>query len=329
MTGVNIAAALFDSGSMNLVESNSSANSGFALGVLPVGDYILMVNATWARSYTIDYFGIQQIASVNFTEGSISISVGSPSVRIVSMSGPAGNPSSPSTETVSGPDLETWPLTLSSPAMIKGVNLTASSVISGNWVRFLPSYLPEVGPNGTSVEMLLNGAVRPFVNNDISNATMIIQAIGGGGATGEVGIPIEGSGGSVVIHSLASGQQFETPTWSVTQGQENFVSLSLIYDPPSAVTGQSLPVSASIAGLYEAGGAVAPLPSWLQFSITAGSTNLAIAPYSPLQIQISTSSATSAPTGGYTVVINLQVGGASLTVFAPVVVVGPVFAGPA
>ena len=326
MNGMNIAATLFDSGSMKVVRSNSTANSGFALGVLPVGGYILAVNATWARSYTLDYFGVQQIASVNFTEGPISIAVGSPSTQSVSMSGPAGGSS---LETVIGPDLETWPLTLSSPTIVKGVNLTASSVISGNWVKFLPSYLPEVGPNGTSAEMLLNGAVRPFVKNDISNVTMIIRAIGDSGATGEVGIPIEGSGGSVVIHSLASGQQFETPTWSVTQGQKNFNSLSLIYDPPSAPAGQSLPVLASIAGLYEAGGVVAPLPSWLQFSLPAGSTNVAIAPYSPSLIQISTFSASSAQIGGYTLVIDLQIGGATLTVFAPVVVVGPIFAGPA
>ncbi len=330
MTGLTLAASLFQSGSMSLVASNPSSISGFALGILPAGDYILKVNATWGHSYTVDYFGIQQIESVNFTEGSISISIGSPSVRMTSLTQPAGGsaPSSQGQTTVSGPDLETWPLTLTSPTVVRSVNLSSISVIRGDWVRFLPSFLPEVGPNGTEADMLLSGAVRPFVNNDISNVTMIIQASASGGSVGEVGLPLEGAGGAVVFHSLASGQDFETPTWGLSAAdQTNFGGVSLIYDPPSPPANQSLPVVVSIAGLYEAGGAIVPLPSWLQFTVPQSSTNLSIAPYQPLEFAIGDYTATSAPLGGYTLVIEVQVGSASMTLFAPVEVGAPISMG--
>jgi hypothetical protein len=317
LNGMTLGAQLFDSGSMTLVKSTSSAVSGFPLGTLPVGDYILRVNATWGASYTVDYYGIQQIQSVDFSEGGITISIGSPAVQMNTISGGG--------QTDSGPDLETWPLTLTSPTVVRDVNLSATSVISGDWIQFLPSYLPEVGPNGTQAEMLLNGAVRPFVDNDISNVTMIIQATGSGGATGEVGLPLEDAGGSIVFHSLASGQQFETPTWSVTQDQNLFAAVSLIYDPTGQASNQSLPVTVSIAGLYEGGGSIVPLPSWLQFSVPTSSTNLSIAPYDPLVFTITTSSAASAPIGGYTLVLDVQVGGVTLTLFAPVVVVAPIY----
>ncbi len=330
MTGLALAAYLYQSGSMDLVTSNASAISGFALGALPAGDYVLKVNATWGRSFTVDYFGVQQIRSVDFAEGGITISVGSPSVQMASMSQPAGGsaPGSQGDMTVSGPDLETWPLTLTSPTLVRDVNLSSISVIKGDWVRFLPSFLPEVGPNGTEADMLLSGAVRPFVKNDISNVTMIIQATSRGGSIGEAGLPLEGAGGAAVFHSLAPGQDFETPTWGLSaSNQTNFGVVSLIYDPPSAPANQSLPVTVSIAGLYQAGGAIVPLPSWLQFRVPSSSTNLSIAPYRPLEFAVGDYTSSSAPLGGYTLVIDIQVGGASMTLFTPVEVGAPIYAG--
>jgi len=323
MSGLAIDATLLQSGSMTPIKSSTSAISGFTLGHLPTGDYVLMTNATWGRSYTVDYFGIQQIDSVRFSEGSIAISVGEPQVERQSISGGASG----SEMTESGPVLETWPLTLTSSSVVTNVNLASISVIKGDWIRFLPSVLPEVGPNGTEAQMLLAGAVRPFVNNDESNVTMIIQATGSDGSNGEVGLPLEGPGGSVVLHSLVSGQQFLTPTWSVTTGQTNFVVVSLIYDPSGGASNQTLPVNVTIDGLYQASGAVVPLPSWLQLSVPSTSDDLSIVPFQPLQFGIDTSSATSAPIGGYTVVVGIQVGGTSISLFAPVEVVGPIYMG--
>ena len=125
---------------------------------LPAGDYVLSVNASYGLSYTLDYYGIKQIESANYSEGSIKISIGSPSVQMKTLSQnlPTGS------ESVGFPGLEAWPLTISSASVVKDVNLSSISVISGDWVKFLPSYLPEVGPNGTEVNMLLAGAVKPL-----------------------------------------------------------------------------------------------------------------------------------------------------------------------
>ncbi len=136
----NLEASLFQSGSMTLVKSNASAIGGFALGVLPAGNYVLSINASYGLSYILEYYGIKQIESANYSEGSITISIGSPSVEMKTLSQnlPTGF------ESVGFPGLEEWPLTISSASVVKDVNLSSISVISGDWVKFLPSYLPEV-----------------------------------------------------------------------------------------------------------------------------------------------------------------------------------------
>jgi hypothetical protein len=324
----SLQATLFESGSMKLVKTNTSAMGGFALGLLPVGDYILMANASFGHSYTSDYYGIKQIGSVNYSEGSIKISIGSPSVEMATLTEPAGNKGSAGEMTGSSVGLETWPLTLSSATVVSGVNLTSISVIDGDWVRFLPSYLPEVGPNGTRASMLLAGAVRPFVNNDVSNVSMIIQAMARGADFGEVALPLEGSGGSVVLHSLAPNQEFQTGNVMVfAANQTNFVGVSIIYDPQSGSINRSLPVTASIAGLYEANGSVVPPPPWLQFSVPQASTNLSITPYDPLYFALDYTTSSAAPLGAYTFVVDLQVGGGSLSLYMPVNVTPPIYAG--
>jgi hypothetical protein len=323
----NVEATLFESGSMRLVETSASAFlSGFALGPLQAGDYILKVNESFGGSHTSAYFGIKQIESVDYREGSIAISIGSPSVHMVTLTQPAGNPGSVGSKTEGFVGLETWPLTLSSPTLMRDVNLTSISVISGDWVRFLPSYLPEVGPSGTKVNMLLAGAVRPFVNNDISNVSMIIQATARGGGIGEVALPLEGSGGSVVLHSLASKQEFQTGDAMVfAADQTNSVGISIIYDPRSGGINQSIPVTASIAGFYDANGSVVPQPPWLQFSVPQASTNLSITPYDPLHFSLDYTGTSAAPLGVYTLVVDVQVGTGSLTLFMPVDVTPPIF----
>jgi hypothetical protein len=311
----SLQATLFESGSMKLVSANASAVGGFALGSLPVGDYILRVNASFDRSFTSAYYGIKQIGSVNYGEGNIKISIGSPSVQTAGLTTAGAS--------LTFPGLEVWPLTFSSAQLVSHVNLTSISVISGDWVRFLPSYLPEVGPNGTVVKMLLVGAVRPFVNNDISNVTMIIRATASGGAFGEAGLPLEGSGGPIVLHSLAANQEFQSGTFMVQAAdQKNGGIESIVYDPPSAIGNESLPVTASIAGFYGSNGSVLPQPSWLQFYLPQSSTNLSITPYNPLYFVLDYASTSAAPLGTYTLVLDVQVGSANLTVFI-LVVVGP------
>ena len=189
-------------------------------------------------------------------------------------------------------------------------------------MRFIPSVVPEVGPNGTVVDMLLAGAVRPFVDNDISNVSMIIQATTGDGAFGEAALPLEGSAGPIVIHSLSPpSQQSEGPSWTVfAANQTNFGIYSMVYDPASGDSSQSLPVSASIVGFFNASGETGPQPSWLQFFMPQSSTNLSMTAYNPLYFEIGYTSTSAAPLGTYTLVVDVNVGGQVVTIYTPVVV---------
>ena len=320
----SLTASLYRSGSMQPVQSNVSAASELALGLLPAGGYILSVHATYGQSFTSEYFGIQQIESANFHAGSIQIAIAGPNVQMEAFSqkDPSGG-----TSGTSFPGLETWPLTLSSATVQRDVNLSSISVIDGNWVRFIPSVVPEVGPNGTVVDMLLAGAVRPFVDNDISNVSMIIQATTGDGAFGEAALPLEGSAGPIVIHSLSPpSQQSEGPSWTVfAANQTNFGIYSMVYDPASGDSSQSLPVSASIVGFFNASGETGPQPSWLQFFMPQSSTNLSMTAYNPLYFEIGYTSTSAAPLGTYTLVVDVNVGGQVVTIYTPVVVSPPIF----
>ena len=109
---------------MKLIDTNASTLGGFALGSLPAGDYILSLNASYGRSFVLDYCGIKQIESANYSEGSISIAIGSPSVQMKTLSMDFSSGS----ESVGFPGLEVWPLALSSASVVKDVNLRLRSV---------------------------------------------------------------------------------------------------------------------------------------------------------------------------------------------------------
>lgn len=314
--------SLYGPGSIGLIATNSSAMYGFSLGSLPTGNYLISVNASFSGgSFLLDYFGIKQLESVNYSEGSIKISIGSPDVQSESFSLDVPGQG---TKIVGFVGYETWPLTLSSATIVTGVNLTASSVILGDWVKFLPSYLPQVGPNATRVDMLLSGGLRPFVNNDISNVSMIIQATASDGSNGEVALPLEGSGDSIIVHSLTANQEAEGVSWSVqSDNQTNFGFESIIYDPPNATANLALPVTLSIAGLY-VNGSIVPQPSWLQFSVPESSMNMSLKAYEPLFFALDETTTTAAQVGTYTLVVDVQIGGGSLTIFMPVSVSYPV-----
>ena len=99
--------------------------------------------------------------------------------------------------------------------------------------------------------------------------------------------------------------------------QTNFRIESIIYDPQSGNLNQSLPVTLSIAGFYDANSSVEPQPSWLQFFVPQSLTNLSITPYDPLYFDLGYAMTSAAPLGSYTVVVNVQIGGENLLMFTP------------
>ncbi len=321
----SVEASIFQSGSMEVVMTNSSAINGFSLGSLPAGNYIMGVNASFGRSYTSEYYGIKPIESANYSEGSIAILNRGESDEMKSITQPAGNAGSVGGMTVSFPGLMIYHLTLSSANMVEDVNLSAISVITGDWVRFIPSYLPEVGPSGTDADMLVAGAFELSSPGNDANVSMIIQATTSGGSFGEVALPMQGQDSFVVLHTLATGQEFQGGGISATPGQTNFGTESIIYDPASGGSNQSLPVAVSIAGFFGVNGSVLPQPPWLKFSVPGSSTNLSMTPYDPLYFALDMTATSAAPLGSYTLVVDVEVGTGSLTLFIPVEVNPPVY----
>jgi len=321
----SVEASIFQSGSMEVVMINSSTINGFSLGSLPAGNYIMDVNASFGRSYTSEYFGIKPLESANYSEGSIAIVNRGESSEMESITQPAGNAGSVSSMTVSFPSLSVYHLTLSSATMVEDVNLSSISVISGDWVRFVPSHLPEVGPNGTDADMLVAGAFELSSPGNDANVSMIIQATSSGGSFGEAALPMEGQGSFVVLHSLAAGQEFRGGGISATPGQTNFGTESVIYDPASVGSNQSVPVTVSIAGFFGVNGSVLPQPPWLKFSVPGSSTNLSITPYDPLYFALDMTATNAAPLGSCTLVVDVEVGSVGFTLFIPVEVNPPVY----
>ncbi len=73
-----------------------------------------------------------------------------------------------------------YPFTIYSKTTVP-VNMTAVNAPSGAWIRFVPSYLPSVGPNGANVTMYEAGltVLRNVANPD--NTSMFIDADGPNG----------------------------------------------------------------------------------------------------------------------------------------------------
>ncbi len=321
----NITASLFQSGSMKLVATSSSVENGFGLGSLTTGDYILVANATFGLSFTSDYFGIKQIESANYAEGDITISVGSPSQ-------PNPSPGSTPSSITGFPSLQEYPLTISSPTVIEDVNLSSIGLVSGYWIKFLPSFLPEVGPNGTRAEMLLAGetVLNPLSNLVLNgnNNPLIIQATTGSSNIGEIALPaglLENANRFVVLRSLAANQEFLGSTAEDSVGQSNLDIQSIIYDPQGGDTNQTLPVSLSIAGFLGGNGQVLPQPTWMQFAVSEPQTNRSIIAYAPLYFGLHFTASGNAPPRLYTLIVDVGVGSTDLTLFIPVDIMPAVY----
>ena len=285
------------------------------------GSYLLSVFDFYGGGAEVSsYYNLTTVAgpSVTIVDG-LKVQVGDPAVHYFSLSNP--------NYTVSGPSWEDWPVTVYSNTTT-GVDLSAASVIYGNRVEFVPSHLADVGPAGATTHMLIAGAVRPFVNNDISNVSLMVRASGEGGRLGEALIPMEGSGYITVLRSstpsnaTVGGQQ---PFWA-TQGQTDYGADSLVYDPGGAPSNSSLRVGLSIVGLVN-GTRVSGVPSWLSLGLLA--PTLTLEAYQPVFLRFSARAAANAPVGDYAFLVRYVFGGQAGYLVVPLEVMYPVTMGPA
>ena len=242
-----------------------------------------------------------------------------------SITQPAGNAGSVGGMTVSFPGLIIYHLTLSSANMVEGVNLSAISVITGDWVRFIPSYLPEVGPSGTDADMLVAGAFELSSPGNDANVSMIIQATTSGGSFGEVAPPDAGSG---QLRRLAHPRHRSGVSGggiSATPGQDEL--RHRVDHLRSRERGfQSVPsrrcVDRRVLWRERLGPAPAPLAEVLRAWVFDEPVHDAIRP-ALLRARHDRDERRAA--GSYTLVVDVEVGTGSLTLFIPVEVNPPVY----
>lgn len=156
----------------------------------------------------------------------------------------------------SGSGWEIVPITVYSPEPT-AVNLTSLTLDRGGWLRILPAYLPDVGPEGANASVYMVG---PDVTSNRFNSSLFVGASGANGLTGDAVIPIESSSSVSVVSgpgpvSLSAGGGRACPPC--------MGGVALVYDPADASSKAPMTVALSIAGLSNQSDSVAPLPSWL------------------------------------------------------------------
>ena len=132
------------------------------------------------------------------------------------------------------------------------------------WAKFVPAYLPDIGPKGATATLLIAGALKPFVPNQF-NISIFMDAVGSSGSEGEAFLPVEPVLPVEVLHAPgAINSQIEVngANTLLTIGQTGTVTYGVVYDPASQSASSSLSVTLRISGILE-NGAVQPLPSWL------------------------------------------------------------------
>ena len=296
--------------------------SGQVTGDLPLnvtsGNYLIGAYGSFGGADVSAYYNLTVVfgPSVRVDQG-ISIQLGSPAVHTGSL--PVGGGG-----TMSGVFWEDWPVTVRSN-LTTDVYLNATSVTSGTWVEFVPSHLTDVGPTGAEADMLLAGAVRPFVNNDISNETMIIEANGGGGLWGEVLLPIEGTGCVTPVRTASPANV--TLTWPpanflVVQNQTDFNWLTIVYDPGGVPSNGSLKGDFSLVGMVNES-QVSGLPSWL--NLTLPSPSLTMDAYVPEHLEIAVTASSDAPVGTYAFLLKAVYEGQASFYVIPIMVWPPMY----
>ncbi len=265
----------------------------------------------------------------------ITVKLGTPDVQQVTITDilPSGNGGA------EGFGWDEIPITVYAPTTT-AVNLTSLTLNEGGWLRIVPSYLPDVGPQGANATLYMAG-VEPVATQLYSS--LFIGASGADGLTGDAVIPVEGSMDLDVTNG--------TGPIGLSGGGIPYVS-GLVYDPASGTaSGPSLPITVSVVGILEQNGSVVPLPSWLNvgypeqhavfgngstvvttttlgpgvtfssvpqyetddvnYSSSSSTFSIALKPYNPyfFVLVVDGSSAPKADQGLYTVVLDETVGG--------------------
>ena len=182
-------------------------------------------------------------------ETGITVKVGTPQVQQVTISYNRSNGG--------GSEGLGWlkiPITVYAPT-ITAVNLTSFSLYQGGWLKIVPSYFPDVGPQGANATLYMVGLTTTTNHNNTN--TLFIGGSGADGLTGDAAFSVQQTQNVTVVTGHAP-----ISVASAEYGSPGIVGL--LYNPPSGLS-SSLTVSVTVAGVLE-NGSVVPLPSWLNLS---------------------------------------------------------------
>jgi len=161
---------------------------------------------------------------------------------------------------------EIVPITVYSP-QTTAVNLTSFTLDRGSWLRIVPTFLPDVGPEGVNASVYMVGS---GVTTNQFNSSLFIGASGANGLTGDAVIPIEGSS-SVNVLAGPGPVSFSAGGALGTACPPCMDVFGIVYDPANGSSKSPMTVTFSIEGLLEQNGSIAPPPSWLDAGFPAQS----------------------------------------------------------
>jgi hypothetical protein len=159
---------------------------------------------------------------------------------------------------------EEWSVVVRSN-VTRDVNMSTSYVPLNDWAKFVPSYLPDVGPGGANTTLLLAGALKPFVPDD-DNMSIYLDAMSSNGTMGYTMMPVIPDWPVQVLNSPGPVKSVPETNYANTQltiGETTGVFYGLVYDPESLSAAPSLSVSLTVSGFIPTNGKTEAVPSWL------------------------------------------------------------------
>jgi hypothetical protein len=207
--------------------------------------------------------------------------------------------------------LEEWEVTVYS-STATDVNMSTAMVPLNMWAKFVPSYLPDVGPEGAATTLLIAGALKPFVPNQF-NVSIFMDAVGSSGSEGEAFLPVEPVLPVEVLHApgpINSQIAVNGANTLLTIGQTGTVTYGVVYDPTSQSASSSLSITMRVSGILE-NGAVQPLPSWL--TVNQPEPSFKLPADEPYYFGFSVTISTIAPQGFYSLALAETINGQSFS----------------
>lgn len=246
----------------------------------------------------------QQIGAINITINSPSkpsahVTVGKPDVHYVNLCSTRSGTHGGGGTCMGFVGYEEFPLMVYSD-MTGTVNLSASNLPNGAWIKFLPQQVVAT-PEGTPAKLVLAGALEPFEINVLDVKVAHIYANSTQGSSIAY-LPLGNNGEKVQVLNGTAPMEFGSPIVNINSTTPS--PFGIVYD--SNPTTNSLSVLLSVLGV-EQNNKTVPMPSWLSVDFVPSSFTLNAS--QPFYLKMETSTITPPSGSNATVVVGEQIGG--------------------